>query len=164
MSFRAKALIVFCLFGAGAALVWIRHPTINVVTPVISPQGGLSSEDNHSKLVAKPAGTRANSDRIHTSLGDDFGFVASSAKKALDGDGKAALQIGDVLGKCMWIMHQYRDKQDPQAAFESDLEGQKSPEWIKDRMRTKFLECRDFIQGNPFAGLPDRPGGYESMR
>jgi hypothetical protein len=164
MSFRAKALMVFCLFGAGAALLWLRHPTLNVVTPVISSQGGLSSEDNVGKLVAKPAVTPANSDRIHTSVRDDFEFVAKSAKKALDGDGKAALQIGDVLGKCLPTKIQYRDKQDPQAAFESDLEGQKSPDWIKDRMRSKFLECHGFIHGNPFAGLPDRPGGYDSMR
>jgi hypothetical protein len=102
MSFRAKALIVFCLFGAGAALLWLRHPTLNVVTPVISSQGGLSSEDNVGKLVAKPAVTPANSDRIHTSVRDDFEFVAKSAKKALDGDGKAALEIGDVESMRFW--------------------------------------------------------------
>ena len=156
MSFRAKALVVFFLFGAGAALIWLRHPSPNVLAPATSPQRGQNSEDRN-KLVPQAAGTAAASK-------DDFGFVANSAKKALDGDGKAALQIADVLVKCLPIKIQYRDKPDPQAALESELADQKSPQWVIDRMRTRFLACRGFIHGNSFAGLPDRPGGYESIR
>jgi hypothetical protein len=156
MGFRAKALVVFFLFGAGAALIWLRHPTPNLLAPATSPQRGQNSEDQN-KLVPQAAGTTAASK-------DDFGFVANSAKKALDGDGKAALDIANTLEKCVAIKYQYRDKPDPQAAFESEMADQKSPQWVIDRMRTRFLACRGFIHGNPFAGLPDRPGGYESMR
>lgn len=156
MSFRAKALVLLCLFGAGAVLIWLRHPTPNALAPATSPQREQASKEK-SKLAPQTAGTSAASK-------DDFGFVADSAKKALEGDGKAALHIAEVLVKCLPIKIQYRDKPDPQAALESELAGQKSPEWIKDRMRTTFLACRDFIHGNPFAGLPDRPGGYESIR
>ena len=156
MSFRAKALVVFCLFGAGAALIWLRHPSPNALAPATSPQRGQDSEGKN-KLVPQAAGTGAASK-------DDFGFVVNSAKKALAGDGKAALQIAEALVKCLPIKIQYRDKPDPQAAFESELADQKSPQWVIDRMRTTFLACRDFIHGNAFAGLPDRPGGYESIR
>jgi hypothetical protein len=95
---------------------------------------------------------------------DDFGFVANSARKALDGDGKAALEIANVLEKCVPIKYEYRNKPDPQAAFENELTGRNLPQWAIDRMRTKFLSCSGFINASPFAGLPDRPGGYESMR
>ena len=156
MSFRAKALVVFFLFGAGAALIWLRHPSPNALAPATSPQRGQDSEDKN-KLVPRAAGTSAASK-------DDFGFVVNSARKALAGDGKAALQIAEALVKCLPIKIQYRDKPDPQAAFESELADQKSPQWVIDRMRTTFLACRDFIHGNAFAGLPDRPGGYESIR
>jgi TPR repeat protein len=53
---------------------------------------------------------------------------------------------------------------DPQAEFENHMASYKGPEWALERMRTTFLACRDFIDGNPFVGLPDRPGGYESTR
>jgi hypothetical protein len=68
-----------------------------------------------------------------------------------------------MLLKCVPIKYQFRDKPDAQAV-ESYLEGVKLPQWATERMRTKFLECREFIHGNAFAGMPDRPGGYESMR
>jgi hypothetical protein len=40
----------------------------------------------------------------------------------------------------------------------------KGPGWAIDRLRTRFLECHGFIYCSPFAGLPERPGGYESIR
>ena len=73
MSFRAKALVVFCLFGAGAALIWLRHPSPNALAPATSPQRGQDSEGKN-KLVPQAAGTGAASK-------DDFGFVVNSAKK-----------------------------------------------------------------------------------
>jgi hypothetical protein len=164
MSFRAKAVVLLCLFGAGAAFLWFRHPNVNTLAPAPSSQRSQVSKENVSKLIPQAAGTAADSSHVLQSANNDFEFVADSAKKALDGDGKAARRIGDVLLKCVPTKIQYCDKPDPQAALESDLAGQKSPEWIKDRMRTKFLECRDFIRGNPFTGLPDRTGGYESIR
>jgi hypothetical protein len=164
MTFRAKALVLVCLFGAGAALIWRRHPTPLVLTPAAPQYSQQDSRESGNKLVAKSAETVANAGRQLKPTNGDFAFVANTARKALDGDGKAALQIGDVLLKCIPIKHQYRDTPDPQAEFENQLATLKLPEWALDRMRTTFLECRGFIHGNPFVGLPDRPGGYESMR
>ena len=117
-----------------------------------------------SMRVPQAAATSADSNHMLKLAKDDFEFVANSAKKALNGDGKAALEIGDVLVKCEPIKIQYRDKPDPQAAFENELIGKNLPQWAIEHVRARFLECRNFIHGNPFAGLPDRPGGYESMR
>lgn len=164
MSFRAKALLVFCLFCVGAAVLWLRHPNVNTLAPATSPPRERASAGNLSKRVPQTAGTAADSNAALKPVKDDFGFVAGSAKKALEGDGHAALEIGKVLAKCLPVKLQYRDKPDPPAEFESLLAGAKGPEWARERMRTTFLACRDFIHGNPFAGLPDRPDGYESIR
>jgi hypothetical protein len=161
MSIRAKALVVLCLFGAGAALLWFRRPAIDTLAPVTSPQREQGPKENKSKRVPQEPGTITN---VLKPVGDDFEFVAKTARKALDGDGEAALQIGRVLVKCLPIKIQYRDKPDPQAAFEYEFAGKNLPPWLIEHMRTKFLECSDFIHGTPFAGLPDRPGGYESIR
>jgi hypothetical protein len=163
MNFRVKALIVLCLFGVGAALLWLRHPAIDAPSHATSPVRDRGANEP-SKLVTQPAGVPSNSDPILTPIKNDFEFVANSARKALDGDGNAAQKIGDVLVKCMPIRIQYRDKPDPRAEFENHLASYKGPEWALQRMRTTFLACRGFIDGNPFVGLPDRPGGYESIR
>jgi TPR repeat protein len=152
---------VLCLFGAGAAVLWFRRPAIDTLAPATSPQRQLGPKENLRKRVPQEPGSITNA---LEPVSADFQFVAKSARKALDGDGKAALKIVDVLVKCVPIKIQYRDKPDPQAAFENELAGKSLPQWIIDRMRTKFLECSDFIHGTPFAGLPDRPGGYESIR
>ena len=164
MNTPAKALIVICVLGTGAALLWLRHPTTNKPVPAKSALRGQGSKDNVNKLVPQSAETTADSDQTIKSVKDDFGFVANSARKALDGDGKVALEIANVLEKCMPIKYQYRDKQDPQAAFENELVGKNLPQWVIDRMRAKFLSCSRFINADAFAGLPDRSGGYESMR
>jgi hypothetical protein len=164
MTFRAKALLLICLFGVGATLIWLRHPTAVVLAPVPIPQSEPSAREAVSKLVPKPAETVAESDRKLEPANDAFAFVAKSAGKALDGDGKLARQIGDALLKCLPVTREYRDKPDPPAALENQLVGFKGPDWALDRMRMRFLECRGFIKGNPFAALPDRPGGYESIR
>ncbi len=164
MTFRAKALVLLCLFGTGAVLIWLRRPTPVAFTPATPPHAEQGNRETGTKPVPKPAETVAISSPKSKAANDDFAFVANSAKKALDGDGKAALQIAEVLVKCLPTTTQYRAKPDPQAAFESDLADRNLPQWIRERMRTKFFECRGFMRGNRFAGLPDRPGGYESIR
>jgi hypothetical protein len=164
MNLPAKRLLVFCILGAGAALWYVRHQVPNAVAPAVSSQHDKGSSAT-GRRVPQAVGTTAESYPTLVPSQDDFAFVANSAKKALEGDGKAAREIAGVLEKCIPVKYQYRDKQDPEATFENELVGKNLPQWAIDRMRAGFLECRDFIHGgNAFAGLPDRPGGYESMR
>src|SRR6202451_2244189 len=107
MTFRAKSIVLLSIFGTGVALIWIRQPTPVTLTPATPPHAEQGSQETVTMPVPKPAESVAGSSRKPKPTNDDFAFVAHSARNALDGDGRAALRIGDVLGKCMWIKHQY---------------------------------------------------------
>jgi hypothetical protein len=95
---------------------------------------------------------------------DYFSFVSKAARKAYEGDGRAALYISKALNLCMPTARQYALSVDPEADFNAHWASTnaKAPQWALDRARSDFKSCRGFIKGDAFAGLPDRPGGYTS--
>jgi hypothetical protein len=54
---------------------------------------------------------------------------------------------------------------DPEADFNAYwAEMTKAPQWILDKARQDFQACVGFIKGDAFAALPNRTGGYNSIR
>jgi hypothetical protein len=96
---------------------------------------------------------------------DRFVFVKESAKKALDGDGKAARLISSALTECLVIQSLYGEASDPQMAFLVDEGSKKNlPQWAALRDEVRFRSCKRFFKEDPFEGLPAREGGYNSPR
>jgi hypothetical protein len=94
-----------------------------------------------------------------------FEFVSKAAKAALDGDSKAALYISKSLYICAPIQIQYAHSSDPQSDFDAHWAARThAPQWAVDKARKDFQDCIGFINGDAFAGLPARQGGYSSIR
>src|ERR1700722_12637487 len=163
-AFRVFFLIAF--LGVGAAISWLRTPA-NVETAPTSllakaspPPEPKADEPAHQASAMVPI-----SNRKPNVLPNYSEVVAEAAKRALAGDGRAALLVVDGLVRCLPIKVQFGNKPDPRAAFESELESYRDPpQWLIDRKRSEFASCSGFLNTDPFAGLPERPKGYESIR
>jgi hypothetical protein len=164
MSLPIKSLILICALVAGAGLLWMRHSAYHA-PPVTAEQPPQVQHQPGNLRKAGPA-PAVNSDRLAKTADDNdlFNFVATSGAKALNGDGTAALQISKILQKCLVIKKVYGDTKDPDAELENQWATKNVPSWVVDRARTDLQACKAFIHGDAFANLPNRVGGYESMR
>jgi hypothetical protein len=95
---------------------------------------------------------------------DYFDFVSKAARRAFDGDGRAALYISKALYTCTPIIKQFAHSRDPESDFNAYWATKtKAPQWVVEKARKDFNSCVGFINGDAFATLPDRPGGYTSI-
>jgi hypothetical protein len=162
MQTRTKIIFFLGALAIASLVLRFRSPAdFAGKTSVLPPPDTAEANKAPSPAAVTTPASAGTADKA---VEDDFELVANSAKKALVGDGKAALTVADVLSKCLPTKYQYRNMADPRAAFESEFEGKNLPLWVLDRMRARFNSCNGFIHGDPFAGLPDRPNGYESLR
>jgi hypothetical protein len=138
----------------GSKAVWLSE---NVVFPVAS-----------TRTVSKTAAiarSKIDWEKEYKQSGNYFDFVSRAARQAFDGDGRAALFISKALYQCSPVAKQYAHSVDPEADFNAYWAGMtKAPQWVLDKARKDFQACFGFIRGDAFAGLPDRPGGYNSIR
>lgn len=96
---------------------------------------------------------------------DYFAFVSKAAKKAVDGDGRAAFYVSKILGPCLVMARLYGGKADPEEAFNEAMATQAfNPSWLVDKERKEFRACAGFLKGDAFADLPKRAAGYNSPR
>jgi hypothetical protein len=94
-----------------------------------------------------------------------FDFMQSAAKAALAGDSRAALYISKALYVCSIIRLEYANSNDPQSDFSAHWATRShAPQWAVDKARKDFQTCAGFIKNDPFADLPAREGGYNSIR
>lgn len=101
--------------------------------------------------------------RQYNTASDYFSFVKGAAASAAAGDGRAALYIGRALNKCLGLVREYAQSDNPEADFERKLVSQPAlPSWVLDKQRKDFNSCAGFIKGDAFADLPQRTGGYSS--
>jgi hypothetical protein len=116
-----------------------------------------------------PAKTQANSgvdwEREFNASSDYFSFVSKAARKAYEGDGRAAVFISKALYLCLPIMREYSDSKDPQSDFDTGWSARiKAPQWVMEKARKDFQICAGFLKADAFAGLPERAGNYYSVR
>jgi hypothetical protein len=178
-STRSALFVVTCAMGgmAIAALIYVRYSSTvtarfrgdtrsssSAYTPT-RPEGVSGSSSltprNTSALVTAPIDWTNK----YKQTVDYFDFVSNAATRALSGDGRAALYISKALYKCSPIARQYATSANPEADFNAYwAEMTKAPQWILDKARKDFQACAGFIKGDAFASLPNREGGYNSIR
>lgn len=113
------------------------------------------------KSNLRPQGS--NWGRKFRSSHDYFAFVKQAAESALHGDGAASLYISRALDTCHLQVALFGNSSDPQAAFQAWLATQvNDPEPMLAEFQRKFSLCRGFFNGNAFASLPPKKGGYLS--
>jgi hypothetical protein len=113
------------------------------------------------------AGQKARLDwtKEYDGSSDYFDFVSKAAKAAFDGDSRAALYVSKALYICSPIQKEYANSSDPQSDFDAHWAARShAPQWVVDKARKDFQSCVGFIKNDAFAGLPERPGGYNSIR
>lgn len=101
----------------------------------------------------------------YNATGNYFDFVRNAAKRAFDGDSRAALYISKALYVCSPIKTEYANSRDPQSDFDAHWAARsRAPQWVLDKARKDFQSCVGFIKNDAFADLPTRQGGYNSIR
>lgn len=160
-------IIVICALAAFAVQRFIVHHPINSAVLTSHPRISISAHSwspvRHATPppALPPAAADLNKD-FHVSS-DYFDFVSKTARRAFDGDGRAALYISKALQTCMVVTKLYGHSNDPEAAFSAAWAAQpNAPSWLIDNARSDFHACHGFFNGDAFVTLPDRPGGYSS--
>jgi hypothetical protein len=94
-----------------------------------------------------------------------FAFVKQASLAALKGDGSAARDISTALTLCL-PYRMYGSSPNPEEAFKVHLDAQAyAPQWLRDKTQKEFKMCKGFLTGEDvFANLPERTGGYNSIR
>jgi hypothetical protein len=157
-----KGLLLCGALVSLAVLLWFRSPTEIAKTQPASSGSDQAEVTKPSSAAA--ATTPASASAAGKTVVNDFELVAETSKKALAGDGKAALLVADLLTRCLPLKYQYRNMTDPRAAFENDVGGRNLPQWLLDRLQANFNACSGLLNRDPFGELPARPTGYESIR
>jgi hypothetical protein len=140
-----------------------QHVSPPPITAYGKPSGAAAADRTASTKYSYKV--EIDWDKKYAETNDYFAFVSSAAQKALDGDGRAALYIYKALTTCKPIAKQYAHSVDPEADFNAFWASMtKASSGDVDRARKDFQHCFGFIKGDAFAGLPERPGGYVSVR
>jgi len=163
MTIMMKARVLFIAIAAIVAALWLHHSVTRLNEVATAPKKAQPSQEQWRAPSAQKLGQSGVSFTTDQPK-DAFAFVARSASKALGGDGKAAYQIAAALGKCLPIKAVYGSEPDPQAAFSKEWANRVVPEWVVNRARAALADCTGFLNGDAFSGLPDRPGGYQSIK
>jgi hypothetical protein len=163
---RSILIVAICALAAFAVQRFLFYRPVNPV--VLAPLPSMPTSETPSPPVRHEAPTKwlaaaADINEDFHSSSDYFDFVSKTAKKAFDGDGRAALYISKVLQTCMVVTKLYGQSNDPETAFNAEWAAQPhAPSWLIESARKDFHACHGFFNGDAFATLPDRPGGYNS--
>ena len=135
--------------------------------PAISERSAAIPSSYNSPPVLTSASTKPNPqitwEKQFADTTNYFDFVSKAANKAYEGDGRAAFFISKALYQCMPIARQYAHSANPEADFTAYWATMtKAPQWVLDKAQKDFRSCVGFIKGDAFAGLPERPQGYNS--
>ncbi len=87
-----------------------------------------------------------------------FEFIRGLARAAYEGDGEAQYRIAKELDRCDATLLLVRKASDPEVAIWNLPAG-----WthsMKERAFAEYHRCSRLLREDPFAGLPQRPGGY----
>jgi hypothetical protein len=160
-----------CIALGIVIVILVKFRDSSVVTAPLLEAARASSRDATVSTLPVPLHEDsavvlpANWEKEYNDTRNYFDFVSKAARKAFDGDGRAALYISKALYVCLPIAKQYANSTDPEADFNAHWAGMtKAPQWVSEKARKDFQSCVGFIKGDAFAGLPDRPGGYSSIR
>jgi hypothetical protein len=152
--------------GVGAAAIYFgyartgSHLPTKIVTDNEHSEAKIPTESSPPKAAISPSLIKQAHDPA-----DRFQIVEASAKKALDGDGKAARLIATSLWDCLPMKVMYGDTPDSRTAFlRAEAAKKNLPQWAVDRDETQYRSCERFFKEDPFAGLPPRDGGYMSIK
>lgn len=136
--------------------VRIKQPAESVIAPM-GPE--------RASVTKRSSETRTNWTKQYSETTNYFEFVSAAAMDAYNGDSNAALYISKALYICSPIQLQYANSKDPQSDFDAHWAARThAPQWAVDKARKDFGACIGFINGDAFAGLPARQGGYNSIR
>lgn len=144
--------------GSGASLAQTASTGVNSV--------------NHSapQHMERSGGAEKSPDRwykLYKSAPDRFTFVSQAARAALNGDGRAAVYVGDAVYDCLYDMHQAAHGIDLAVAHQRELEQlaqNGSPGWVSEVRAEHFERCKKLATTDAFTGLPARDGGYADPR
>ena len=170
---RTHFLVATSLVGAavGIALIHfqgVRATTkapVNTISTALPRSAATPVSVSQKKAVKTHANSAVDWEREFNASSDYFSFVSKAARKAYSGDGRAAFYISNVLYLCLPIMREYSNSKDPQSDFDAGWSARtKAPQWVVEKARKDFQTCAGFLKADAFTGLPDRAGGYYSVR
>src|SRR6185437_9437738 len=177
MSLLTKKLPLLTLICALALFsIWRLTPHRGAAAEVLSTEASIPQTPssrkqelppvaNRTELAIAPKAATVDWKKEFDSSSNYFDFVSKAAKKAFDGDGRAALYISKALYVCMPITREYAHSIDPEADFNAYWATRtKAPQWILDRALKDFQSCAGFFKGDAFAALPKRDGGGYDFR
>lgn len=98
---------------------------------------------------------------------DRYAFVLQAAKVAHDGDGRAALYVGNAVMDCLVYITLAARGVDIGADHQRELEQipqNGNPDWIAELKSRQYERCKRLATADAFVGLPPRKGGYADPR
>ena len=144
------------------------EPPLLAATPA-TPATPATSANNARQAVT---GGSVNWDAEFRTSTDYFPLIARAAKAALNGDGRAAYYVSRKWLECVSLAHEYggtgaqpEEKFNEQMAYFASL-----PPDLMEKKRKEFHDCAGFYKANDrngndvFADLPQREGGYTSVK
>ena len=171
----AIAFVALALLGL---LVSARYVSVrSTADRASSPKHARLSMTNNRPLAAQQETALARGsdsgdkalrdtwDQQFSLASDKFQFTARAAKAALAGDGRAAIYVSKAVGQCAVVKTLYSASLEPDASFAAQWGAKTNlPDWFLLKARKQFDECSGFLKGDPFATLPARQGGYDSIK
>jgi hypothetical protein len=147
--------------AAGGAYLYLRAgsslPAESRAPAAPDANTGIASSAATNVSPLDPRPTRA-ADPVAENLADPYELIASLARRAYEGDGKAQYRVSRELDRCEYTLALVRKEKDHEAA----LWGLPSA-WthgMKERAISEYRRCRRLLTDDPFAQLPPRAGGY----
>jgi hypothetical protein len=163
------AIILGCTaFGIAVSLHFQGNPAnteANAIKPTVPESATMPVALTQKPPVKTQTDSAVDWEREFNNSSDYFAFVSKAARKAYDGDGRAALYISKALYLCVPTMKEFAKSSDAQADFDAVWATRtKAPQSTVERARKDFQTCAGFLKADAFAGLPNRAGGYNSIR
>lgn len=159
------ALVV--LLTIGAAYFALRHergtadPAQAVeagAPPAPAAVGNADVDDEERALAPRGEAKRGARNLPKSPVDHPFEFIRELARAAYEGDGEAQYRIAKELDRCEATLLLVRKASDPEVAIWNLPAG-----WthsMKERAFAEYHRCSRLLREDPFAGLPQRPGGY----
>jgi hypothetical protein len=159
------ALVVLLTIGA-AYFAFRREreapdpaPAVEAGAPPAPATVGNTDVDGKERALAPRGEAKFGARSLPKSPVDHpFEFIRGLAKAAYEGDGEVQYRIAKELDRCEATLLLVRKASDPEAAIWNLPAG-----WthsMKERAFAEYHRCSRLLREDPFAGLPQRPGGY----
>jgi hypothetical protein len=132
---------------------------VDVAAPPASATVDNAGVDGEERPLAPRGESKPDARNLPKSPVDHpFEFIREVARAAYEGDGEAQYRVAKELDRCEVTLLLVRKASDPEAAIWNLPAGWTQS--MKERAFAEYQRCSRLLRDDPFAELPQRPGGY----